>query len=158
MFENYYNELVGYFSKMLRDGDRARDVVHEGYCRVLNLDIQKVHIKEPRALLYKTVRNVIVDRHRYEARHPYIYIEDVPSLHQEDSTLDIISAKERIDKLNHVIDSLPLRCKEAFMLFKFEGLSQAEIAQKMGISKNMVEKHIIKAMKACKECLKELDS
>ena len=56
-----------------------------------------------------------------------------------------------MNQLLALIDNLPPRCKEAFVLYKFEGLSHAEIAKKMGISINMVEKHIINALVICKK-------
>jgi RNA polymerase sigma-70 factor (ECF subfamily) len=42
------------------------------------------------------------------------------------------------------------------MLHKFTGLTHSEIAARLGISKNMVEKHVIKAMTHCRKRLDEL--
>jgi RNA polymerase sigma-70 factor (ECF subfamily) len=48
--------------------------------------------------------------------------------------------------LNQIIQDLPPRCREAFILFKIEGLSQKQIAVNLGISLNMVERHLIRAL------------
>jgi RNA polymerase sigma factor (sigma-70 family) len=157
MFEHYYNELIAYFSKTLKDRDRAHDVVHECYCRVLATGAQSYSIKEPRAFLYQSVRNIITDEYRQSIRHSHTNIEEVNLVtHESEQPFEQLEATERMEKLQCAIDSLPPRCKEAFILFKFEGLSQAQIAEKMGISKNMVEKHVISAMKVCRKCLKEI--
>ena len=75
----------------------------------------------------------------------------------EPHSLELALAQERMQRLQETIDALPPRCKEAFTLFKFEGLSHIQIAQRMGISKNMVEKHIILGMKMCRKCLEEIE-
>ena len=61
MFEKYYNELIGYFSYYLKDKDRAYEVVHECYSRVLAMSPHIPPIREPRAFLYKTTRNIIIN-------------------------------------------------------------------------------------------------
>ena len=158
MFENYYQELIGYFSYLLKDKDRAQDAVHECYCRVLaTAGVEQYTIKEPRAFLYQSVRNIITDDYRQNTRYMKVNIDNADLLaHESEQPLELIASDERMQKLQCVIDSLPPKCKEAFILFKFEGLSHQQIADKMGISKNMVEKHVINAMKICKNCLKEI--
>jgi DNA-directed RNA polymerase specialized sigma24 family protein len=43
-----------------------------------------------------------------------------------------------------------------FLLHKFEQRSHAEIAAGLGTSKNMVEKHVIKAMAHCRKRMDEV--
>jgi len=42
---------------------------------------------------------------------------------------------------------LPVRTRQAFRLHKLEDLTHAEVAQRMGISKSAVEKHIMRALR-----------
>jgi len=158
MFEKYYNELIGYFSYYLKDKDRAYEVVHECYSRVLAMSPHKTPIKEPRAFLYKTTRNIIINENLKNSRHKHTDIdtEQIMDEHAE-QPLEKLASEERVSKLNKAINTLPPRCYEAFVLYKFEGFSHAQIAEKMGISRNMVEKHIMNAMKICTQCLKEIN-
>lgn len=158
MFEKYYGELISYFSGFLKDKDYAHDVVHECYSRVLARSSCETPVKEFRAYLFRTVRNIIINDNRKNARYRHVDIDSIPVVDvPSEQPSERLESKERIDKLILAIDSLPPRCHEAFVLYKFEGLSQALIAHKMGISQNMVEKHIMKAMKICKRCLKDLE-
>ncbi len=52
-----------------------------------------------------------------------------------------------MERLKRVLETLPPKCREAFELRKFDGLSQREIAQKMSIAESTVEKHLAKALR-----------
>jgi RNA polymerase sigma factor (sigma-70 family) len=60
--------------------------------------------------------------------------------------------------LLQAIEDLPLRCREAFILHRFDGLPHVEVAERMGISCKMVEQHIKLAMTACRRCKARLDA
>ena len=45
--------------------------------------------------------------------------------------------------------ALPEACRHAFLLNRFDGLSQREIALRMGISEKTVERHVLRALGAC---------
>ncbi|MCF8992215.1 RNA polymerase sigma factor, partial [Pseudomonas carnis] len=60
---------------------------------------------------------------------------------------------QRLEQLKEVLAELSPRRREALMLHRFEGLSQAQIATRMGISTSMVEKHIAFALLHCKRRL-----
>lgn len=60
---------------------------------------------------------------------------------------------QRLAQLKAVLDELSPRRREALMLHRFEGLSQVQIAERMGISVSMVEKHIAFALLHCKQHL-----
>lgn len=44
------------------------------------------------------------------------------------------------------INNLPPRCREVFVLRRFHDLSPDDIAKRLGISRNMVEKHLRSAL------------
>jgi RNA polymerase sigma-70 factor (ECF subfamily) len=50
-------------------------------------------------------------------------------------------------KIHAVIEQLPDKCREVFLLSRFDNLSHQAIAQKLNISVSTVEKHIVKALK-----------
>lgn len=151
----YYRELLHYFARSLRDRDRAGDLVQETYARVLAVEQSGQAIAEPRALLYRTARNLLIDQQRHDAlRQPDAQADlaDIP-LPRAEQPEEIYAAGQRAQRLVAVIEQLPPRCKEAFVLHKFDGLSQAEVAERMGISRNMVERHVMLAVLACRKHL-----
>jgi len=58
--------------------------------------------------------------------------------------------------VKEVLAELSPRRREALMLHRFEGLSQAQIAERMGVSISMVEKHIAFALLHCKQRLQHV--
>ena len=52
------------------------------------------------------------------------------------------ASRQRFEMIAAVVDSLPPRCREAFILVKFDGLTHAETAARMGIAVKTVEMQI----------------
>jgi RNA polymerase sigma-70 factor (ECF subfamily) len=65
---------------------------------------------------------------------------------------------QRLEMLQRALAELSPLCRESFLLRKIEGLSHPEIAQQLGISKALVEKHIVNAMKHCRLRIKQWDA
>jgi len=58
-----------------------------------------------------------------------------------------MAARQRLAQLTARLTTLPTKTQEAFRLHKFEGLSHAETAARMGVSRSAVEKYISAALK-----------
>lgn len=148
-------------SRTLGDRDRAADIVQETYSKVFNMVRSKGHgadaaalVSEPRALLFRIAKNIAVDTFRRERVREASALDEIECLIPESSQPEnLVDQQQQVRLLLIAIESLPERCKQAFILFKFEHLPQSEIAKRMGISQNMVEKHIIRGMLACKEAI-----
>ena len=57
------------------------------------------------------------------------------------------------DSIERALAELPLNCRRIFIWQKIEGLTQQEIAERMGLSKNMVEKYMIRTLRHLRERL-----
>ncbi|MCY1186657.1 hypothetical protein D9M73_275500 [compost metagenome] len=62
-------------------------------------------------------------------------------------------AIELADSIERALAQLPLNCRKVFIWQKLEGLTQAEIAERMGLTKNMVEKYMIRTLRHLREQL-----
>lgn len=164
MVTRYYRELLNFLSRSVRDRDTAADLAQESYARVLAAQQAGQSVHDPRALLYRTARNLVIDQHRRadvraetdEAVDAEAGLDGIagPRSFEPDA---ILSSREGLAAIVATIDKLPPRCREAFILYKFDGLSYAEIAGKMGISVRTVEMQLQIAMQACWQCLDVLN-
>ncbi|CAB3735903.1 putative RNA polymerase sigma factor FecI [Achromobacter deleyi] len=167
MLERYYRELLNFCNRAIRNSDAAADAVQETYARVLSAQQGERELLEPRALLYRTARNLLTDQHRRNVVRGQAQPHDPDP---DDTGLDDIAAPaacqpetaamsaQAVDAMLAVIAALPPRCRQAFVLHRFDGLSHTEIADQMGISRKMVEQHIKLAMQACRRGKSDWDA
>ena len=167
---HYYRELLNFLSRSVRDREVASDLVQESYARLLAVQSSGKPITNPRALLYRTARNLVIDEYRRadtrgefgpssdgdEAADPIELSHSLVAPNAYEPEVAAAST-ESVNALLATIGALPLRCREAFLLHKFDGLSQAEVAAQMGISVKMVERHVKLAMEACRLCKRQVE-
>ncbi|MBS7778336.1 sigma-70 family RNA polymerase sigma factor [Acidovorax sp. CCYZU-2555] len=167
MFERYYRELLNFLARSVRDRDTAADLVQESYARVLAAQQSGQTVQDPRALLYRTARNLVIDQHRRAETRAEISetvlgddkegaFDGLPGPRSLEPDT-ILASREGLAAVVAAIDQLPPRCREAFILYRFDGLSYAEIAAQMGISTRTVEMQLRIAMEACWRCQDELE-
>lgn len=53
---------------------------------------------------------------------------------------------QRLEALKRIIEALPARQRQVFLLHRLHDMPQQEIADALGISRNMVTQHFNKAM------------
>lgn len=155
LFRQYSGELLSFLTAKLGCREQAADVVQETYVRVLSLENPYV-ILQPRAFLYKTALNLTIDafrrrRVRAERTVELETVEHLPSQLPDQEA--VVESKQRVEVLRRAIDELPPKCRHVFLLHKFQSLPHAVIAARLGISKNMVEKHVMKAIAHCRKRL-----
>lgn len=161
MLEKYHHELIQFLSRQGKDRDTAADLAQESYVRVITLQQRGEPIHNLRALLYRTVRNLLTDQHRRDSVRQHDSLDtmaeiDMPAAPSHWQPEEALTSWQVIKAYVETIEALPPRCKEAFILYAFDDYTQADIASQMGISISMVEKHIVRAMVACKACERKL--
>lgn len=157
----YYHELLHHFSRSMQDRDAAADIVQEAYARLLALQRNGQAVTDARALLYRTARNLVIDQYRRAEvrRHEDIDVlteSDQPHAPRHLQPDEILASAQVIRSYVGAIETLPPRCREAFVLYVFDELTHAQIAERMGISSSMVEKHVVRGMLVCRRCEREL--
>jgi RNA polymerase sigma-70 factor (ECF subfamily) len=154
---HYYKELLNFCARSLRDRDAAADLVQEAYARFFGAQQSGTVIADARALLFRTTRNLLTDQHRRAGLRTHQSLDalleaDQPLAPKHLQPEEIYVFSQYAQAMHGAIESLPPRCREAFLLNRFDGLSHQEVADKMGISRNMVAQHVIRGVLVCKAC------
>ncbi|MGD2131613.1 MAG: RNA polymerase sigma factor [Maricaulaceae bacterium] len=144
----------------LGDADEAFDVVQEVFVSAWR-NIARYDPERPLTTwLFRITVNACRDRHRRRAVRSFFYRAapmDTPSSVQvsDDSQRveDHVIDREELRRVERAIGELPERPREAFLLYAVEGLSQAEVADALGVSVKAVETRVARARRLLTEML-----
>jgi len=137
--------------------DQIDDLIQDAYCRFAGLASVDA-IAKPGAYFFQIVRNQIAENMR---RARVIRIETVteldalPVLSEEPGAERIFAARRELAEVIRLIDSLPDRCREVIRLRKIEGLSQKQIASRLGVTESIVENDVAKGMRLISNSLRD---
>lgn len=157
LFNYYYPRLYNFSKSVLKIEDGIDDILQEVFVRIWQ---NRKKIKNPatfNAFIFTITRNLLLNELRRQLNNQHIK-EEVRklSLAKEYSISQIIEFNELKEKVDAIVDELPERQKEIFLLSRTEGLSHKEIAEKLGIKPKTVEYHITMSVKYLKQKLAEL--
>jgi RNA polymerase sigma-70 factor (ECF subfamily) len=163
VFKFWYEPLVHFAEEYLSDLETARNIVQNIFMKLW----EKHGLIDPdsnlRAYLYIATRNACLSHLRH-LRLENAYFEKSRK-NYEDLQLNYEALEElkmeQIDFANlerliqDTIDSLPERCREVFMMSRYDDMKNKEIAEKLNISVKAVEANITRAMNKLRENTKE---
>ena len=129
--------------------DQIDDFVQEAYCKFSALPSIE-HILSPGAYFFQVVRSLVTQKIRQSrivSMETFTEIDAPPILSDEPSPERIVAARRELAEVVRLIGELPARCRQVVRMRKIEGLSQKEIAAKLGITETMVENDVVKGMR-----------
>jgi RNA polymerase sigma factor (sigma-70 family) len=154
---SHYDDLLAFVSRKVRDRVTAADIVQDSYLRLAALP-QGEAVQNPRAYLFRTAANLITDHWRLNDRQP-ASLDDTechePARDPQPSPEGKALSHEELAIVAAAIETLPPRTREVFQLHKFEHLSYGEIAVRLGMAKNTVVVHMVRALAHCRARLAE---
>jgi RNA polymerase sigma-70 factor (ECF subfamily) len=132
------------------------DVVQEAYAHVLAARVRGTVMRSPKAFLFATARNLATDLLRARAARRTESFAEIEALHVLDEADDIpeaVARHQELELLTQAIQSLPPRCRQVLTLRRLYGLSQREVAARLGVSENVVEHEVAIGVRKCTEFL-----
>lgn len=144
----YEPALRAWLSRRPLAGLEVDDIVQETYAILAGLE-RVDHIVNGRTYMFEVAKSVVLRslrRSRVVAFEALAEAEGMEPPSDEPSPETVAADRQELSRIATLIASLPTKCREAFTLRKVHGLSQREVARRMGVSENTVEKHVGKGI------------
>lgn len=126
--------------------DEANDLVQDAFARLLGARPME-GLRSPGAFLNRIVRNLLIDRaRRLSARPPHVQFDTETEFAVAPEQAELIELDQMRRRYRDVVESLPPRMREVFVLHRIDELSYKQIATRLDISVRTVEWHIAEAI------------
>lgn len=131
----------------------VEDLAQESYLRAWKSHAIRP-INSAKALFFTVARRLALNALRRERRSPVVAISEhtqrVAFDQAPDAARAVIGAED-VQLLIAALDSLPARCREIFVLRRLQGVSQKEIAERLGLSEQTVQVQAARGLCRCQE-------
>lgn len=140
--------LLRYFRRHLHHEADAEDLAQEALMRLVRSPTQVEHAE---SYVLRIASNLLRDRFRRErSHHAGLHDPLDDTLHEltseEPGTDDVYASRERLARLLAALDELSPRCRQVFLLQRYEGMTYTAIARQLQVSVSAVEKHMMRAL------------
>ena len=144
-FHAYYRSLCLHALHFMGNTGEAEDVVQETFVSLWDKREQLEMIKSVKSYLYTAVRNNCLTRIRDAKPTTPLDKLHADELLSEEEQVERAEMEARIWKM---IDELPERRREIFLMAKRDGMSYKEIAEETGLTVKTIENHVFRAMQS----------
>ncbi len=157
LFKAYYPQLCAFSRKYVQDEDTARELVQVVFLNLWQKRDTVTADASLKAFLFKSVYNRSLNHLRDQKKFVGYELSDDESGSSSHPFVnhDALEEEELKEKINAALAALPERCREIFMMSRFEELRYAQIAEKLNISVKTVEAQMGKALGILREKLKD---
>ncbi len=154
-FRDSYRDLLRYLSHRTGSADEARDVAHDTWLRLADMDLRGERPAlcdgEARAYVFAMARNLVIDRQRHAGvvtRHAQAQASGATAscLDHGPDACEALMYRQAVDALEAALATVPDRARQVFVRHRVNGEDQGALAAEYGISRNMVERDMMLAM------------
>jgi len=156
LFRYYYSSLCSHAARFVYSQNIAEDIVTEVFEIFWAKEIFRNIEISYRNYLYAAVRNTSLNYLKREfKKHKYLDLSTAENeVHPNQTPYQHIKFDELSLMIEKTVQSLAPKCQTVFVMSRFEGLKNREIAEQLNISEKSVEAHITKALVKLKNTMK----
>jgi len=154
LYRKYSKRIYKFGFSILKSQEEAENLIQDVY---LNFWENRHKVEENSSIksyLFTIAYNSSISIIRKKARETQFieYLKTLQDLNEEPVNVEL-EYNELTNKLDEIINALPRRQKEVYLLNRVECLKYKEIADRLHISVNTIENHMSRALKTIREKL-----
>lgn len=149
IFDRYWDKLFIYSNTILQNEDASKDIVQTLFLELWEKR-DRLFIRHLKYYLYQSVKHntlAYLRQHRFDELDELI----VGTLEAENNVERQLAYAETHRSIHNIINKLPHKCRQIFLLSRFENLTNEQIAARLNLSIRTVETQISNALKKLRQ-------
>jgi len=151
----HYSGMLNTAYRRLHSRQQSEDIIQDIFISLYQKRYTLEMTISVKAYLYQALKFKILNIFRDESVRTACRREIFFMSVCKNDSANSVEVRDLDRKINRVLDNLPEKCRQVFLLSRHENLSHRDISGSLNISISTVEKHIVKALKTLRSNLKE---
>jgi RNA polymerase sigma-70 factor (ECF subfamily) len=147
LFRSHFSGLCFFAHKYVKDFEAAKEIVQDAFLSLWEkretIDMDRPVKSYLTMIIHNKCTNYLRDNRKFDQN--ILHIENLAEVPEYDGA-DSMVEEELKNKIDTAIDELPEKCKQIFVMNRYENLKYQEIAVKLEISVKTVETQMSKAL------------
>lgn len=144
IFDQYYENIRSFAYYKTGDVDLADDIVQETFLKIW-ANRNEVKDETVKSLLYTITSNIIKNHFKHQ-KVVFNFQKNEQANEFSDETDSNLRQEELNRKLQEALAEIPEKSREVFLMNRIEGLTYADIADRLGLSVKAIEKRMSEAL------------
>lgn len=145
----YFRRLRTLLVRRGRTPEEAEDLIQEAFLRMQEYCERGGQVHQPEGFLVRTALRLAANARR--DAHPELYcaerVENLTFIADTKPTPDeVLAGDQCLERMRDALDAVSRRTRDVFFMHRLDGLSYAQIAERLGVSVSAVEKHVASAL------------
>lgn len=131
-----------------RTHEEAEDLIQEAFLKMQEYCERGGQVRQPEGFLMRTVLHLAANARRDAHRDLYCeqQIEDLTLIDASPTPDEVLACDQCLERMQDALDAVSRRTRDIFFMHRLDGLSYAQIAERIGVSVSAIEKHIASAL------------